>query len=84
MKQQAEQGLDIEISKSKKFPTGATLGDGKRLDAEEMAHIDTLCDKATYAWPWRDGDVMVLDNLQVWHGRNPYEGERDVQVALLA
>jgi alpha-ketoglutarate-dependent taurine dioxygenase len=83
MKPQAEQGLDIEISKTKKYPTGATLGDGKRLSAEEMAHIDALCDQVTYAWPWQDGDVMVLDNLQVWHGRNPYEGERDVQVALL-
>jgi hypothetical protein len=24
-----------------------------------------------------------VDNLQVWHGRNPYEGERETQVALL-
>lgn len=84
MKPQAEQGLDMEISKTKKTPTGATLGDGNRLTAEEMAHIDALCDKVTYAWPWRDGDLMMLDNLQVWHGRNPYEGKRDVQVALLA
>jgi alpha-ketoglutarate-dependent taurine dioxygenase len=40
-------------------------------------------DKATFSWPWRNGDVMILDNLQVWHGRNPYQGPRDVQVALL-
>lgn len=84
MKPQAEQNLDLEISKTKKYPTGATLGDGTRLTAAEMAHIDALCDRVTYAWPWHDGDVMVLDNLQVWHGRNPYEGARDVQVALLA
>ncbi|WP_183282819.1 TauD/TfdA family dioxygenase [Cupriavidus alkaliphilus] len=49
----------------------------------ERAHIDRLCDQSTYSWPWRDGDVMVLDNLQVWHGRNPYQGARDVQVALM-
>ncbi|UIF85685.1 TauD/TfdA family dioxygenase [Cupriavidus sp. UYPR2.512] len=51
--------------------------------AQMPASADQLCDQTTYSWPWRDGDVMVLDNLQVWHGRNPYQGTRDVQVALL-
>ncbi|KUE85909.1 hypothetical protein ASL20_26070 [Cupriavidus necator] len=74
---------DLERRKRQKYPTGATLGNGERLTDAERAHIDQLCDQTTYSWPWRDGDVMVLDNLQVWHGRNPYQGTRDVQVALL-
>lgn len=30
------------------------------------------------------GDIMLVDNLLMAHGRMPYEGSRDVQVALLA
>lgn len=85
MKPQVENPeLEAEMRKAKKHPTGATLGNGQRLEPEEMAQMEDIIDRVTYSWPWRDGDVMVLDNLQVWHGRNPYEGSRDVQVALLA
>ena len=75
--------LDAEIRKKQKHPTGATLGNGERLTPEEMVEMEEVIEGVTYSWPWQDGDVMVLDNLQVWHGRNPYEGPRDVQVALL-
>ncbi len=40
-------------------------------------------DPLIVAFPWSAGDVMVLDNFRVAHGRNRYEGHRDVQVALL-
>ncbi|WP_454739530.1 TauD/TfdA family dioxygenase [Cupriavidus necator] len=75
--------LSTEIRKNHKYPTGMFLGSAQRLEPAEVDHINALCDKVTYSWPWRNGDVMILDNLQVWHGRNPYEGPRDVQVALL-
>lgn len=66
-----------------KYRTGASLGNGERLSEDEVAQMEALCDRFTHQWPWRDGDVMILDNLQVWHGRNPYRGPREVQVALL-
>lgn len=75
--------LNPEMRKNQKYPTGMFLANGQRLSTEEVDHINAVCDKFTYSWPWRNGDVMILDNLQVWHGRNPYEGRRDVQVALL-
>jgi alpha-ketoglutarate-dependent taurine dioxygenase len=66
-----------------KMPTGTFLGDGSSLDAEETALLSRLIDEVTISWPWFDGDTMILDNLQVAHGRNPYEGRRETQVALL-
>lgn len=75
--------IDIELKKTQKYPSGPSLGNGECLTEAEVTHLNEICDAVTYAWPWRNGDVMVLDNLQVWHGRNPYEGPRDVQVALL-
>lgn len=85
----AAPGANVELYKSvrqrQKHPSGTFLGDGQPLTPEDVKSMHELVDRVTYAWPWQNGDVMILDNLQVWHGRNPYQGEpRDVQVALLA
>jgi len=66
------------------LPTGTTLGDGTNLSEEDRTRILGLLDEETLSWPWRAGDLMILDNLQIAHGRNPYEGERETLVALLA
>ena len=31
---------------------------------------------------WRRGDLLMLDNMLVAHGRNPFEGKRRVIVAM--
>jgi alpha-ketoglutarate-dependent taurine dioxygenase len=81
------EGLDAELVKriraSQKHPTGTFLGNGEALKIEEVQHFERFLNQRTRAWPWLDGDVMILDNLQTWHGRNPYQGSRDVQVAML-
>jgi alpha-ketoglutarate-dependent taurine dioxygenase len=66
------------------MPTGTFLGDGSSLDPDELAQLSRLIDEVTISWPWSDGDIMILDNLQIAHGRNPYEGRRETQVALLS
>jgi hypothetical protein len=79
-------GADLaayEKAKRRPYPTGSFLGNGEPLSDAEFKTFDALIDARTYSWPWRNGDIMILDNLQVWHGRNPYEGPREVQVALL-
>jgi alpha-ketoglutarate-dependent taurine dioxygenase len=42
-----------------------------------------VLEEVTVAFPWRAGDVMILDNIYSFHGRNAFTGTRDVQVALL-
>lgn len=66
------------------MPTGTFLGDGSSLDPEETALLLRLIDEVTISWVWSNGDTMILDNLQIAHGRNPYEGRRETQVALLS
>ena len=84
MRPQSEnEELTRSIRARQQYPTGATLGNGEPLSPEELQHIDAACAARTVHWSWQAGDVMVVDNLQVWHGRNPYEGERETQVALL-
>jgi alpha-ketoglutarate-dependent taurine dioxygenase len=36
----------------------------------------------TRSFPWQTGDILLVDNMAVAHGRAPYEGERRVLVAM--
>jgi len=34
------------------------------------------------SFPWQEGDVLLVDNVAVAHGRRPFRGERKILVAL--
>jgi alpha-ketoglutarate-dependent taurine dioxygenase len=64
-------------------PYDIRYGDGEAIALDDIRALYPLLDAATVALPWQDGDVMMLDNILAMHGRNPFTGHRDVQVALL-
>lgn len=66
------------------LPVNTTFGDGGRIEPADISALHAILDEITVAFPWRQGDLMFLDNFNVAHGRNPYTGERDTQVALIA
>ncbi|MCU1375678.1 MAG: syringomycin synthesis regulator SyrP [Actinomycetia bacterium] len=65
-------------------PHQVFYGDGGPLTVEDLGHLFELLDEVTVALPWQERDVMVIDNIYTAHGRNPFTGERDVQVVLIA
>jgi hypothetical protein len=66
-----------------KLPTGYTFGNGEEMTREEAAEVHAILDEVTEIWPWQSGDLMMLDNLQVAHGRSKFSGDRETLVALL-
>jgi alpha-ketoglutarate-dependent taurine dioxygenase len=64
-------------------PYHTTYGDGGEIAPADLMPVYPLLESLEVAFPWRDGDLMILDNFYTFHGRNPYTGHRDVQVALL-
>jgi len=67
-----------------RYPFAATFGDGTPLAPQEAQALADAVDRCAVAFPWSGGDVLLIDNMQVAHGRNTFTGLRDVQVALLA
>jgi alpha-ketoglutarate-dependent taurine dioxygenase len=64
------------------LPRHAYYGDGEALEDEVLEAIRTVYDEEKIAFEWRNGDLMILDNMLYSHGRDPYEGPRKVLVAM--
>jgi alpha-ketoglutarate-dependent taurine dioxygenase len=65
-----------------KFPREALYGDGTPIEPEALNAIHRAFDRTKVALPWEKDDVLLLDNMIVCHGRNPYKGERTILVAM--
>lgn len=81
--EQVRQKID-ELLARQRIPSGYMLGDGSVLAPHERHPLARRIEELETYWDWQAGDLMIIDNLLVAHGRNPFEGSRDVQVALLA
>lgn len=60
------------------------FGDGSPISVEDMNRVIELSDGMTFDMQWQTGDVALLDNFLVMHGRRPYTGERRVLASLVA
>jgi hypothetical protein len=49
------------------------FGDGGAMPAEAFEAMEAVFREAAVAVPWRHGDVMLLNNLQVMHSRERFE-----------
>ena len=58
------------------FAVGSTMGD------EIFDEVRAVLDAETVAFPWEEGDVLMLDNMLVAHARSPFKGPRKVIVAM--
>jgi alpha-ketoglutarate-dependent taurine dioxygenase len=64
------------------WPYNTYYGDGGEIPDEAVAEVRRAYDEETVAFRWERGDLIVLDNMLVAHGRRPYAGERRVLVSM--
>ncbi len=65
-----------------RLPRHALFGTGEAIELEALDHIREVYARASIDVAWQAGDLLVLDNLYYAHGRTPFEGERQVVVAM--
>jgi alpha-ketoglutarate-dependent taurine dioxygenase len=73
----------IELFGADRLPRHATYGDGAEIASEDLEQVRSAFRRHEVSFPWQPGDVLLLDNMQVAHGRRPFRGPRKVLASLL-
>jgi len=81
--------LDAEVRASlhtvvseEDLPRNACFGDGTPIEEEMLDQVREAYRRASVRFPWQQGDLVLLDNMLVAHGRDPFVGPRSVVVAM--
>ena len=74
-------GLLAQFGESR-LPNQTYYGDGRPIEPAELDVIRNAYRDHQLSWPWRAGDLLLLDNMLVAHGREPFAGPRRVLVGM--
>ena len=64
------------------LPFNTYYGDGSFIEEEVIEEIRECFEKAKVQFSWQQGDLLLMDNMLMAHGRNSFEGERKILVAM--
>lgn len=65
------------------LPRHCHFGDGGEMSIGVLENLRAAFRGSSWSYPWRNGDVLLLDNMRFAHGRRSYKGPRRVVTALL-
>jgi alpha-ketoglutarate-dependent taurine dioxygenase len=65
-----------------RLPQSVTFADGSPIPDEYVVQVRDRALQAAIDVDWRPGDLLLIDNVLVGHGRRPYTGERRILVAM--
>ncbi|MBF2007869.1 MAG: TauD/TfdA family dioxygenase [Chlorogloeopsis fritschii C42_A2020_084] len=81
--------LDTEVRDSllssfgeQKLPRNVYYGDGIPIEDSVITEINEIYRQCSTSFTWNKEDILMLDNILVAHGRNPYVGFRKIVVAM--
>jgi alpha-ketoglutarate-dependent taurine dioxygenase len=71
-----------EFDNEEDFPTNTLYGDGTPIERSALDRLREIYRRHTVTFAWERGDVLMLDNMMVAHGRAPYSGDRRILVGM--
>jgi len=67
------------------FPQGCLYGDDDSvIELDVLQHIHDVTWGLRIEFPWKQGDIAMIDNYYTAHGRTQYRGERLLLAYLVA
>ncbi|MFD6324313.1 TauD/TfdA family dioxygenase [Streptomyces sp. NPDC058442] len=72
----------VEVYGADGLPFNTRFGSGDPIGEDVVQLLNKVYEIHTAREPWRAGDLMIVDNLRTAHSREPFEGPRDVLVAM--
>jgi hypothetical protein len=64
------------------LPFNTRFGNGDRITDEQVQLINNAYEAHTVRESWQPGDLMLVDNFRTAHSREPFDGPREVLVAM--
>jgi alpha-ketoglutarate-dependent taurine dioxygenase len=64
------------------LPNNTYYGDGTEIEPAALDELRAAYEAEAVVIPWQEGDIMMLDNMLVAHGREPYTPPRQVVVGM--
>jgi alpha-ketoglutarate-dependent taurine dioxygenase len=64
------------------LPNNTWYGDGSPIEPEVAEHLRQAYLRERVELPWREGDLLLIDNMLTAHARNPFTGPRKIVVAM--
>ena len=78
-----EEAADIaDLLPEPDMPQSVTFADGSPIPAEHIRHIQETGLALALDVDWESGDLLLIDNVLVAHGRRPFTGDRRILVAM--
>lgn len=71
------------LSKEGCLPFETFYGDGSTIEPGAIDAVREAFEAAKVSFKWVKGDILLLDNLLMAHGRNAYTGNRKILVAMI-
>ena len=65
------------------YPYGCTFGDGSPIPRDAILTVRQAIWDETVTFRWEKGDLLLVDNLRLGHGRLPFTGDRKILAALI-
>lgn len=72
----------LSVFKEEDLPRNTYYGDGTPIEMPVLDEIRAIYEQEMIAFPWDEGDVLLLDNMLTAHGRAPYRGKRKIVVGM--
>jgi len=66
------------------LPHECEFGDGEPMTDADMAHVRRALGDNKLLFDWQRSDLMMIDNLLMMHGREPFKGDRKTLAYLSA
>lgn len=73
--------LEAELAEAD-LPYNTYYGDGTRIEPEVLEVLRDAYHQETIKFPWREHDVLLLDNMLAAHGRSAFRGPRKIVVGM--
>jgi len=64
------------------LPFNTCFGGGEPIEPYVVNVINEVYEASTAREPWQVGDLLMVDNIRTAHAREPFEGPREIMVAM--